>query len=158
MWPQLLVHNPTTVQFNCAQVGTQGRWVPLGDSLAIIKQHKASFPGPFRIPSNILTLYSPLSMYSESKIQDGILLSFKQWPKGLPGRRRLHEPINNVCHTLCIRLCHYNKINSLTHSLFSCTSDDDDNRDTYSCFVIHSTIPSTEFGRENDDDDDPMMT
>ena len=53
-------------------------------------------------------------MYAESKIQDGILLSFKQWPKGLPGRRRLHEPINNVCHTLCIRLCHFNKIDSLT--------------------------------------------
>ena len=38
--------------------GTQGRWVPLGDSLAIIKQHKASFtvvrfPNPLATGSDI---------------------------------------------------------------------------------------------------------
>ena len=90
-------------------VGTQGRWVPLGNSLAIIKQHKTSFPGPFRIPSNILYSHflSPHpSLYISNlkpkhlaiKVsQDGILLWLKQWPKGLPGRRRLQQQISTMC-------------------------------------------------------------
>ena len=53
-------------------VGTQGRWVPLGDILAIIKQHKPSFPGPFIIPATHIfpiTFPSPIfTNYLKSRI------------------------------------------------------------------------------------------
>ena len=111
--------------------GAQGRWVPLGGYLTIVKQHKTSFPGPFRIPSNnfVFTFFPPSfflyilnikSKHLATKVsQDGILLWFKQWPKGLPGRRRLQQlqvAIFVVPHFICIRLCHFNKIDSLTQS------------------------------------------
>ena len=35
---------------------TQGRRVPLGNSLAIIQQHKPGFPGPFIIPATHICL------------------------------------------------------------------------------------------------------
>ena len=108
-------------------VGTQGRWVPLGNSLAIIKQHKTSFPGPFRIPSNILYSHflSPHpSLYISNlkpkhlaiKVsQDGILLWLKQWPKGLPGRRRLQKQLPTMCVHLYVFA--YVTLIKSTHSL-----------------------------------------
>ena len=39
-WDSLSLSPSHFVQFSVHNVGTQGRWVPLGNSLAIIKQHK----------------------------------------------------------------------------------------------------------------------
>ena len=124
-------------------VGTQGRWVPLGNSLAIIKQHKTSFPGPFRIPSNILYSHflSPHpSLYISNlkpkhlaiKVsQDGILLWLKQWPKGLPGRRRLQQQISTMCAIPYVFA--YVTLIKSTHSL------------TLICFWKQDSIKHTKF-------------
>ena len=108
-------------------VGTQGRWVPLGDILAIIKQHKLQvFRGLSEFhPIVFFSLsISPLSLYTftfkakhlATKVsQDGILLWFKQWPKGLPGRRRLHKQISTMCAIIYVFA--YVTLIKSTHSL-----------------------------------------
>ena len=113
------------------KVGIKGRWVPLGNSPAITKQHKAlvfrglSLFHPnhsfvfFSFDSLYFFLIVRLSMHHQIKVsQDGKLRRFKQWPKGLLGRRRLATTIVNssLCIT-CTRLCHFNKIDLLTYLL-----------------------------------------
>ena len=114
----------------CTKWGSKGGWVPLGNSSAIIKQHKALV---FRdlsefhpnhsfvflsfdciLALNSLIIHAPPIQVS----QDGRLRRFKQWPKGLLGRRRLASTIVNssLCIT-CTRLCHFNKIDLLTYLL-----------------------------------------
>ena len=41
--------------FLCTLWGLQGKWVPLGNSLAFTKLHKNRFLGPFRIPTQTFT-------------------------------------------------------------------------------------------------------
>ena len=81
-------------------VGNQGKWVPLGNSLEVIKQHKTCFLGPFRIPTQTFTfLISPITISFSSKTKHQARLSvtgqhfagIKQWPKGLLGRGCLHQ-------------------------------------------------------------------
>ena len=58
-----------------------------------------------------LTLYPPTPLYlswiknpstSQLKCHRTVLLGSKQWPKGLPGRRRLHQQISTMCATLFV--------------------------------------------------------
>ena len=99
-------------------VGTQGRWVPLGNSLAIIKQHKprvfrglSLFQPPIFISNYISSLFQlslsqnlPCSLQIKVS-QDDVLRGFKQWPKGLLGRGCLHKLFQEqivymfMCHT-----------------------------------------------------------
>ena len=113
------------------KVGIKGRWVPLGNSPAITKQHKALvFQGLslfhpnhyfvfFSFDSLYFFLIVRLSMHHQIKVsQDGKLRRFKQWPKGLLGRRRLAAIIANTSLCInCTRLCHFNKIDLLTYLL-----------------------------------------
>ena len=115
------------------KVGIKGRWVPLGNSPAITKQHKALvFRGLSLFhPNHSFVFFSfdclyisfwlsdyPCTTKPTKVSQDGRLRRFKQWPKGLLGRRRLAATFVNtsLCIT-CTRLCHFNKIDLLTYLL-----------------------------------------
>ena len=101
-WGSLLLSLLTfCTVYLCTKWGSKGGWVPLGNSSAIIKQHNAlvfrdlsefhpnhsfvflSFDCIFAL--DIQIIHAPPNQVS----QDGILRRFKQWPKGLLGRRRL---------------------------------------------------------------------
>ena len=125
-------HFPSShfVQFICAQCGGSGEvGAPGWLSNDCQATQTTGFPGPFRIPSNnfVLTFYPPSfllyilnikSKHLATKVsQDGILLWFKQWPKGLPGRRRLqhHQVAIYMCHILYVFA--YVTLIKSTHSL-----------------------------------------
>ena len=120
-------------------MGTQRRWVPLGDSLAIIKQHKASFtvvrfPNPLATGSDIhgnwgtwlvfrglsefhptFLLYIPPSLYIPN------LKSKTVFCYNLNSDLKACQA-GGVCmnqSTMCVTtyIFAFNKVNSLTHSL-----------------------------------------
>ena len=88
--------------FLCTLWGLQGKWVPLGNSLAFIKLHKIRFLGPFRIPTQTFTFIVPptnISLSLKTKHQARLSVTgqlfagIRQWPKGLLGRGCLHQSL-----------------------------------------------------------------
>ena len=105
--------------FLCTMWGPRGGECPW----AIIKQHKTSL-SEFHPTFYTLTLYPPTPLYlswiknpstSQLKCHRTVLLGSKQWPKGLPGRRRLHQQISTMCATLYVFA--YVTLIKSTHSL-----------------------------------------
>lgn len=99
---------------NCEHSHNQGKWVPLGNSLGIIKQHKTCFPGPFRIflsPINI-SLTSKAST-KNNKCHRTVNCRDQTVTKR-PVRPRVSAPFICTNTRLWIyvpRPCHFNKIN-----------------------------------------------
>ena len=105
-------------------VGNPGRWVPLGNSLAIIKQHKTCFLGPFRIPTQTFTfIVSPTNISLSLKTKHQARLSVTgqyycrdQTVTERPVRPRVSAP--TIVTRLCIYVphpCHFKKCQKLTH-------------------------------------------
>ena len=120
---------PILYSLSVHNVGIQGRWVPLGNSLAIIKQHKTIFRGPFRIPTK-------KSFFNPPRYPNHSFVCFKcQAPKNIkcrrtviaristvterPARPRVSAPIceQTSLYVLVPRPCHFNKIDLLTYLL-----------------------------------------
>ena len=94
-------------------VGTPGRWVPLGNSLAFIKLHKTRFLGPFGIPTQTFTfLKSPITISFSSKTKHQAKLSVTgqyycrdQTVTERPVRPRVSAPTIMYIRTY-VYLCH----------------------------------------------------
>ena len=94
-------------------VGTPGRWVPLGNSLAFIKLHKTRFLGPFGIPTQTFTfLISPITISFSSKTKHQAKLSVTgqyycrdQTVTERPVRPRVSAPTIMYIRTY-VYLCH----------------------------------------------------
>ena len=118
-------HFPSShfVQFICAQCGDPGEVSAPGQSSNNTKPVFRSL-SEFHPTFYTLTLYPPTPLYlswiknpstSQLKCHRTVLLGSKQWPKGLPGRRRLHQQISTMCATLYVFA--YVTLIKSTHSL-----------------------------------------
>ena len=98
----------------------------LGNSLAIIKYHRTCFPGPFRIPAQTFSFFSPhyISLCLQNQAPKNVKCHRTvdcrdQTVTERPVRPRVSAPV--VCKNtrLCIFVphpCHFNKIDFLAKS------------------------------------------